>query len=103
MLTILTIGYIAGELGHYLIGITSKQTAIDIHYGDFACQQNTSDFRTSQLTEQCVDIAEPNRYMNLCLFIYVAIRLCSFVWPTVRSRRMIEAMQRAKMKIQSCN
>lgn len=63
VLTILTIGYIAGELGHYLIGITSKQTAIDIHYGDFACQQNTSDFKSSQLTVQCVDVTELNGYV----------------------------------------
>lgn len=33
VLGVLTIGYIAGELGHYLIGVTSKATAIDLDYG----------------------------------------------------------------------
>lgn len=63
VLTILTVGYIAGELGHYLIGITSKQTAIDIHYGDHACQQNTSMFHSSHLPVKCSDVTEPKGYV----------------------------------------
>ncbi|KAL5277932.1 hypothetical protein ACFFRR_002900 [Megaselia abdita] len=42
-LAIVTIGYVLGELGHYLIGVTSKQTAMDLHYGDKSCQMSTSD------------------------------------------------------------
>lgn len=53
VLAILTIGYILGELGHYLIGVTSKQTAIELDYGDHACQQNNSDFTRHQLPTQC--------------------------------------------------
>lgn len=37
-LAVVTIGYVLGELGHYLIGVTSKQTAMDLHYGDKSCQ-----------------------------------------------------------------
>lgn len=41
-LAIVTIGYVLGELGHYLIGVTSKQTATDLHYGDKSCQISTN-------------------------------------------------------------
>ncbi|XP_039298652.1 protein spinster homolog 1 [Nilaparvata lugens] len=37
-LVVLTLGYLTAELGHFLIGVTSKATAVDIHYGDIACQ-----------------------------------------------------------------
>lgn len=53
VLTILTIGYILGELGHYLIGVTSKQTAIELDYGDHACQQNDTSFERHHLSVQC--------------------------------------------------
>ncbi|KAH8272316.1 hypothetical protein KR026_001462 [Drosophila bipectinata] len=53
VLGILTVGYILGELGHYLIGVTSKQTAIELDYGDHACQQNTSMFHRQELPTQC--------------------------------------------------
>ncbi|CAB3363453.1 Hypothetical predicted protein [Cloeon dipterum] len=42
VLLIVTAGYIVGELGHYLIGVTSRATARDLHYGDKACQLNVS-------------------------------------------------------------
>lgn len=38
VLTILTLGYLSSELGHFLIGVTSKATAKDVHYGDIKCQ-----------------------------------------------------------------
>jgi hypothetical protein len=59
ILGILTVCYIVGELGHYLIGVTSKATAIDINYGDRACQLfNTSiDERSFEL--KCGHIKTP--------------------------------------------
>lgn len=57
VLGVLTIGYILGELGHYLIGVTSKQTAIELDYGDHACQQNDTSFTRHELTVQCSSIA----------------------------------------------
>lgn len=33
VLAIVSIGYVLGELGHYLIGVTSKAIATDLHYG----------------------------------------------------------------------
>ncbi|XP_058446015.1 putative metabolite transport protein HI_1104 [Malaya genurostris] len=56
VLAILTIGYIAGELGHYLIGVTSKATAIELDYGDHACQQNHTEVHRHLLPQQCADI-----------------------------------------------
>lgn len=53
VLGILTIGYILGELGHYLIGVTSKQTAIELDYGDHACQQNNTMYEIGDLPLQC--------------------------------------------------
>lgn len=53
VLGILTVGYVLGELGHYLIGVTSKQTAIELDYGDHACQQNTSMFSRTEIPMQC--------------------------------------------------
>ncbi|XP_034484255.1 putative metabolite transport protein HI_1104 [Drosophila innubila] len=56
VLGILTVGYILGELGHYLIGVTSKQTAIELDYGDHGCQQNNSMFNRHELVTQCGDV-----------------------------------------------
>lgn len=53
VLAVLTIGYVLGELGHYLIGVTSKQTAIELDYGEHACQQNTTDISRDLLAKQC--------------------------------------------------
>lgn len=53
VLGVLTVGYILGELGHYLIGVTSKHTAIDINYGDHACQLNSTEFHRNDLPTQC--------------------------------------------------
>lgn len=53
ILFILTICYIVGELGHYLIGVTSRATARDIDYGDHACQLNRTDIEKSALPTQC--------------------------------------------------
>ncbi|KAF5284137.1 hypothetical protein FQR65_LT00137 [Abscondita terminalis] len=54
VLAIVSLGYVLGELGHYLIGVTSKAIAIDLHYGDIACQLNhTNHYRLSDLPDQC--------------------------------------------------
>ncbi|BES90306.1 unnamed protein product [Nesidiocoris tenuis] len=37
ILVILTLGYLTAELGHFLVGVTSKSTAADVPYGDIAC------------------------------------------------------------------
>lgn len=53
VLAIVSIGYICGELGHYLIGVTSKAIAQDLHFGDIACQLNLTDVYLSELPVQC--------------------------------------------------
>lgn len=65
VLGVLTVGYILGELGHYLIGVTSKQTAIDLDYGDHACQLNVSIFHRSELPTQCNTIMDETPYVTL--------------------------------------
>ena len=63
VLAILTIGYIAGELGHYLIGVTSKATAIEIDYGDHSCQLNSTDFHRHELPIECSKIGNEKEYV----------------------------------------
>lgn len=65
VLAVLTIGYILGELGHYLIGVTSKQTAIELNYGDHACQQNNTSFHRQLLPTQCGDIKNESECVEL--------------------------------------
>ena len=36
-LSLLTASYVVGELSHFLIGVTSRDVARKIHYGDSAC------------------------------------------------------------------
>lgn len=52
-LAIVSIGYVLGELGHYLIGVTSKATAEDLHYGDISCQLNSTKLALVDLPTQC--------------------------------------------------
>ncbi|XP_031635813.1 uncharacterized protein LOC116348815 [Contarinia nasturtii] len=67
ILFILTIGYILGELGHYLIGVTSKQTAIDLDYGDHACQQNVTSLTRHELPVQCSTVMNETECVALNL------------------------------------
>ncbi|XP_059050979.1 putative metabolite transport protein HI_1104 [Achroia grisella] len=53
VLGLVSIGYILGELGHYLIGTTSKVTADDLHYGDKSCMLNATDLMLSDLPLVC--------------------------------------------------
>lgn len=62
-LGILTVAYVLGELGHYLLGITSKEMAIDLDYGDHACQLDSSvQFARNQLTVPCESISNQSTY-----------------------------------------
>ncbi|KAK6625807.1 hypothetical protein RUM43_006106 [Polyplax serrata] len=56
VLAIVSLGYVVGELGHYMIGVTSKETAKDLHYGDISCQLNNTELSVSELPFRC-DIA----------------------------------------------
>ncbi|CAH1641299.1 unnamed protein product [Spodoptera littoralis] len=53
VLGLVSIGYILGELGHYLIGTTSKVTADDLHYGDKSCMLNLTHVSLSDLPVVC--------------------------------------------------
>jgi hypothetical protein len=53
VLAIVSLGYLMAELGHFLIGVTSKATAQDLHYGDISCQLNLPDVRIADLPQVC--------------------------------------------------
>ncbi|PSN37166.1 hypothetical protein C0J52_20659 [Blattella germanica] len=53
VLAIVSLGYLLAELGHFLIGVTSKATAQDLHYGDISCQLNLSDVLLADLPQLC--------------------------------------------------
>ncbi|XP_060533613.1 protein spinster homolog 1 [Cylas formicarius] len=53
VLAIVSIGYVVGELGHYMIGVTSKAIAMDLHFGDITCQLNTTEYFISDLPIAC--------------------------------------------------
>jgi hypothetical protein len=42
LLILLTSSYVLGELSHFLIGVTSRDVARTIHYGDSACFENVT-------------------------------------------------------------
>lgn len=64
-LAIISIGYVLGELGHYLIGVTSKAVAIDLHYGDITCQLNTTEYYVAQLPVPCNEANNSERCVQV--------------------------------------
>ncbi|XP_070163527.1 hexuronate transporter [Polyergus mexicanus] len=60
-LAILSIGYVLAELGHFIIGVTSKEIAEDLHYGDISCQFNSTTLWLVDLPVQC-EIADNSTY-----------------------------------------
>ncbi|CAH0713995.1 unnamed protein product, partial [Brenthis ino] len=68
VLGLVSVGYILGELGHYLIGTTSKLTAEDLHYGDKSCMLNlTHHLRLSQLPVICEKVNTSDTCESLTL------------------------------------
>lgn len=59
VLAIVSLGYLLAELGHFLIGVTSKATAQDLHYGDISCQLNLSDVLVADLPQVCENATTP--------------------------------------------
>ncbi|XP_024892344.1 uncharacterized protein LOC112467778 isoform X1 [Temnothorax curvispinosus] len=52
-LAIVSLGYVLAELGHFLIGVTSKAIAEVLHYGDIACQFNSTTLTVAELPVKC--------------------------------------------------
>lgn len=65
ILGILTICYIVGELGHYLIGVTSKATAIDTDYGEKSCQLFNTSIDETNFELKCEHIQDPAEWVVL--------------------------------------
>ena len=57
-LSYLTVAYVFGEMSHYLVGVTSRDMAREIHYGDMACYDNKTfvgEFNSSVVCEDITD------------------------------------------------
>lgn len=85
VLAIVSIGYVVGELGHYLIGVTSKAIAIDLHYGDIACQLNNTEFHLNTLPFQCGTANNSETYVtkqkfSLCFSSRFSSQVCSSLY-----------------------
>ncbi|EGI65719.1 PREDICTED: uncharacterized protein LOC105145878 isoform X2 [Acromyrmex echinatior] len=52
-LALMSVGYIVAELGHFLIGVTSKAVAENLHYGDISCQFNSTTLTVAELPVPC--------------------------------------------------
>ncbi|XP_033297208.1 D-galactonate transporter isoform X2 [Bombus vosnesenskii] len=96
-LAIVSVGYVLGELGHYLIGVTSKATAEDLHYGDISCQLNTTTLSIVDLPIQC-EVAKNEslvRLLTICTLVFsIAIVLMGAVkkyWQLVILRMVLAA------------
>ena len=57
-LALLTCSYVFGELSHFLIGVTSRDVARDVHYGDQACFPEDHDL--SGNNETCLLYTSPS-------------------------------------------
>ncbi|KAL1488253.1 hypothetical protein ABEB36_015207 [Hypothenemus hampei] len=67
VLAIVSIGYVLGELGHYMIGVTSKAIATDLHYGDITCQLNNTELDLNGSPEVCSDANDSDTCMALTI------------------------------------
>ena len=57
-LSYLTVAYVFGEMSHYLVGVTSRDMAREIHYGDLACYDNDSFSGEANSSIVCEDITD---------------------------------------------
>lgn len=77
VLVIVSVGYVCGELGHYLIGVTSKVIAEDLHFGDISCQLNMTDVYLSQLPIKC---SEANDSDTCASYTLNGTRYCEWTY-----------------------
>lgn len=77
VLLIVSIGYVCGELGHYLIGVTSKVIAEDLHFGDISCQLNMTDVYLSELPMKC---SEANDSDTCATYTLNGTRYCEWTY-----------------------
>ena len=57
-LSYLTVAYIFGEMSHYLVGVTSRDMAREIGYGDMACYNNDNFSEEMNSSIICDDITD---------------------------------------------
>lgn len=54
-LSLMSLGYIVGEIAHFLINTSTRAVAQEIHYGDLACFRNLTVNVTGNTTGTCKD------------------------------------------------
>ncbi|XP_063233466.1 MFS-type efflux pump MSMEG_3705 [Bacillus rossius redtenbacheri] len=67
VLAVVSLSYMVAEVGHFLIGVTSKATATDIHYGDISCQLNNTELTAAEIPVRCDNATSPETCANLTL------------------------------------
>ena len=65
-LSYLTVAYVFGEMSHFLVGVTSRDMARDIEYGDLACYDNDSFTGELNSSVVCEDITLASGYVDAC-------------------------------------
>ena len=76
-LCLMSVGYVIGEIAHFLIITTSRSVARELHYGDKGCYDNTTFPKEKRnLSQSC----ESHQNESLCLeasISYLAI-MCTY-------------------------
>ena len=68
-LSLITTGYIIGEIAHFLLSTTSKEVATDVHYGEQVCEalnDTYSDARCDEYEEESSCMA----HNSTCGWVY---------------------------------
>nr|CAD7198927.1 unnamed protein product [Timema douglasi] len=65
VLLIVSLSYMIAEVGHFMIGVTSKATAKDLHYGDISCQFNNTDLAVADIPIHCESVNESSSCAEL--------------------------------------
>ena len=65
-LSYLTVAYVFGEMSHYLVGVTSRDMAREIEYGDMACYDNDSFTGEPNSSVVCEDITAASGCVFAC-------------------------------------
>nr|CAD7594416.1 unnamed protein product [Timema genevievae] len=67
VLLIVSLSYMIAEVGHFMIGVTSKATAKDLHYGDISCQFNNTDLAVADIPIHCESVNESSSCAELAV------------------------------------
>ena len=75
-LSYLTVAYVFGEMSHYLVGVTSRDMAREIEYGDLACYDNDSFAGEANSSIVCEDIMDSVGCVSSILHLFLCKKSC---------------------------